>query len=314
MTSDHSIHEQALKWAARTGDPEFDDWDAFVLWLEADPAHSLAYDELQLALEETVDALAAGSPNEAESFPRPANDNPIVSLLSGQRVWLGAAVAASLVLVASFLFWPDSSNGKLYSTAPGETLSIALADGSTVELAGGSRIAIIGESEREGRLEEGQALFTIRHDETDPFVLKAGTQTMVDAGTVFDVRLTGTGLDLAVAEGAVIVNPSSLGLTVREGHQAILENGRYRVSEVEAEAVGEWTKGRISFHNANPTDIAARLTAATGILFSSDGSAADMRLSGSISLEQVKGNPQVLEAILGVDVRRKGDTWVLTRE
>ncbi len=34
MQVDDTIREQAASWAAATGDPAFEDWDAFTLWLE----------------------------------------------------------------------------------------------------------------------------------------------------------------------------------------------------------------------------------------------------------------------------------------
>ncbi|MEE4154748.1 MAG: FecR domain-containing protein [Erythrobacter sp.] len=309
MTPDQRIRDEALVWATRTGDPAFEDWDAFTAWLEADPAHAKAYDEVQFALDDAADALR--NPPLAEVEPLAANDNPRGPVLSRRGTWLGAAIAASLVFVASFLLWPGGGGGSLYTTEPGETLTIALADGSTVELAGGSRIAILGDTEREARLEAGQALFTIRHDEANPFVLKAGSQTLVDAGTVFDVRLTGEGLNLAVSEGAVIVNPDALDLLVPAGQQAVLEDGRYRVFDIEAQAVGEWARGRITFREASPAEVAAELTRATGIPFASDGSGEGVRLSGSIALDQVRGDPRVLEAVLGLSMRREGERWII---
>ncbi|WP_430098150.1 FecR/PupR family sigma factor regulator [Novosphingobium resinovorum] len=43
MASDNGIRDAALGWAVRAGDPAFADWEAFTLWLEADPAHARAY-------------------------------------------------------------------------------------------------------------------------------------------------------------------------------------------------------------------------------------------------------------------------------
>lgn len=316
MTPDQRIRDEALAWAARTGDVDFEDWDGFTAWLEADPKHAGAYDEVQCALDDAAQVVSAAPETQAQAEPElaAANDNPIVPLLSRRGTWLGAAIAASLVFAATFLLWPGGQGGALYTTEPGETLTIALADGSTVELAGGSRIAILGDTEREARLDAGQALFTIRHDETDPFILKAGSETLVDAGTVFDVRLRGDGLDLAVSEGAVIVNPASLDLKVPAGQQAVLEDGRYRVSEIEAQAVGEWARGRITFREASASEVAAELTRATGIAFASDGSAQGLRLSGSIALDQLSGNPRALEAVLGLRLRREGESWIIAGE
>lgn len=305
MTPDQPIRAAALDWAMQTRAPDFDGWDGFTAWLEADPAHAAAYDEVQLALGDADAAL--------ELLPEPevaaANDNP-PGWFASRRGWLGGAIAAALVLALTSMLWLSPS-GKMYQTEPGETRLIALADGSKVELAGGSRLTL--EGERAARLEAGQALFTIKHNAADPFVLMAGEDRLVDAGTVFDVRLAGQTLDLAVAEGAVIVNPKGQALRVTAGGRAVRgEGGRYSLAAVDPNAVGEWSRGRISFENATLAEIAAELSRATGKSFASPDAAT--RLSGSIALDQVRADPRALEALLGVRVRSAGGDWVLEAE
>jgi transmembrane sensor len=303
MNPDTPIRELAAAWAIAMREPDFDDWEGFTAWLEADPAHAEAYDAVQYALQEADAAL--------ELLPAPeyapaANDNP-PGWLASRRGWLGGAIAAALVLALTSVLWLSPS-GTSYQTAPGETRLIALGDGSKVELAGGSRIAI--EGTRMARLEAGQALFTIRHDAANPFVLTAGDDRLVDAGTVFDVRIAGETLDLTVAEGAVIVNPRGQNLKVTAGGRAVRgSDGRYRPGAVDPGAVGEWSRGRISFENASLAEIATELARATGRRFASADTAT--RLSGSIALDQVRANPRALEALLGVRVRSAGEEWVL---
>lgn len=299
------IREQAIAWAAATRDPDFADWDGFTAWLEADPAHAHAYDDVQFALEE-ADAVLAALPEPALE-PAAANDNPPTGWLAGRRAWLGGAVAAALVLALTSVLWLAPSGGQLHETAPGETLIIALGDGSRVELAGGSRLAVKGD--RAARLEAGQALFTIRHDGARPFVLDAGATRLVDAGTVFDVRLAGETLDVAVSEGAVVVAPDAQAIRLDAGMRAVREGGVYRVTPVDPAGVGEWRRGRISFENASLAEIAAELSRATGLAFTADQS--DTRLSGSIALDAVRADPRALEALLGVRVRAEGEGWVI---
>lgn len=304
MTTDQPIRDAALTWAMATRAPDFADWDGFALWLEADPARAATYDAVQYALEE-ADAALAVLP-EPEPAPDPANDNP-PGWLAGRRAWLGGAIAASLVVALTSVLWFAPGGETLYRTAPGETRLIALADGSTVELAGGSTLAL--EGARAARLEQGQALFTIRHDAADPFVLEAGGERLVDAGTVFDVRLAGETLDVAVAEGAVIVDPRGEAIRLDPGERAVRADGRFRLAEVDAAAVGEWRRGRISFDTASLAEIAAELTRATGTRFSSSDTAT--RLSGSIALDAVRADPQALEPLLGVRITRSDDGWVI---
>lgn len=303
MTPDQPLRDQALDWALATRDPEFADWDGFTAWLEADPAHARVYDAVQFALDD-ADAVLAQVPS---PVCVPANDNPSRWFMQ-RRTWLGGAVAAVLVLMATFMFGPRAET--LHVTAPGETRLIALDDGSSIKLAGGTRLAVLGA--RAARLDAGQALFTIRHDETDPFVLTVGNDRLVDAGTVFDVRLAEESLDLAVAEGAVIVNPGTLALRVGAGERVVRQDGRYRITGIDDAAVGEWARGRVTFEAANLAEIAAELTRATGKRFTSADTAT--RLSGSIATEAVRADPHTLEGLLGVKVRAAGDAWVIAAD
>jgi len=307
MNPDQPIRDEAVLWASRTGDPEFADWEGFTAWLEADPAQADAYDAVQFALGEADAAL--------ERLPAPepviaaANDNP-PGWFARNRAWLGGAIAAALVLVVTTVLWLTPGSA-VYETAPGETRLIALADGSKVELAGGTRLAMTGA--RAARLEAGQALFSIHHNAADPFVVTAGDDRLVDVGTVFDVRINGARLDLAVAEGAVVVNPKGQALRVDAGHRAVrAAGGRYDLAAVDPQAVGEWRRGRISFENASLSEIAAELTRATGRSFTSDDAAT--RLSGSIAIKDVREDPRALEALLGVRVTAADEDWVLEAE
>lgn len=313
MNPDQYIREEAIRWAALTADPDFGDWDGFTTWLEQDAAHARAYDEVQFAVDEAAAVLKEETVGASAPEPAPAaNDNPPVRLFAGRGAWLGGAIAASLVMFVTFLLWPGAQGDVIYTTAPGETRLIALDDGSTVELGGGSRIAILGDGGRQARLDAGEALFTIRHDESDPFLLTVGSETLVDAGTIFDVRMNAGGLDLAVAEGAVIVNPEGQGLRVDAGKRALLARGAYTVSAIAPAEVGEWSRGRITFREASPAEVAAELSRATGIAFAADDAAAPMRLSGSLTLAQVREDPRSLEAILRMAIRQDGERWVLS--
>jgi transmembrane sensor len=302
MTTNPSIRDAALAWAMATRASDFVDWDGFAAWLEADPAHAEAYDAVQYAFEEADPVLAAMP----EPEPVAANDNP-AGWLAGRRGWLGGVVAASLALALTSILWFAPAGEKLYRTAPGETRLIALADGSTVELSGGSTLAL--EGARAARLDAGQALFTIRHDAAAPFVLHAGGERLVDAGTVFDVRLAGEMLDVGVAEGAVIVDPRGAAIRLDPGERAVRTGGRFRVAEVDTAMVGEWRRGRISFEAASLAEIAAELTRATGTRFASTDTAT--RLSGSIALDTVRADPQSLGPLLGVRITRLGDGWMI---
>lgn len=301
MHAEDQIREDALAWAVLSGDPAFADWAGLTAWLEADPAHGAAYAAVTAAVADAADALALAANDDAIASPRRT------------RHWLGGAVAAVLAGVLVFSLWRGPDEGTLYQTAPGETLLVELEDGSSITLAGGTRLELPAGSDREAHLLAGEALFTIVHDETDPFVLIAGTERLVDAGTVFDVRLGQGGLSLAVSEGAVIYDPQGAEVTVRPGQLLTRAEGASTVTlgQIAPEQVGEWREGRLTFDLAPLDAVAEDLTRATGIAFAARPSSADYAVSGSLLTAPVEDDPRSLAALLNVAVRPAGNGWEL---
>ncbi len=306
MLHDDPIREQAVAWAVRTGDPDFDDWDGFGAWLEQDPRHSAAYDLVASAALDAAEAL----PDQ----PLPANDVPDAPRPRwNPRRWWPAAIAACVALVFGITLWGGGDASRVVETGAGETQMIALEDGSRIDLAGGSRIVLDRGNPRFAALERGQALFTIRHDEADPFILDAGKARLVDAGTVFDVRLNDGGMAVGVSEGAVIFNPDAQNVHLGPGDMltSTADAGSYEVSRVALAQVGEWREGRLSFRDAPLPEVAAELTRATGLHFLAAPGAGGRKLSGSILIAPVRDDPHSLGPLLGVSIRAEGGQWLI---
>lgn len=304
MASDGAIREQALSWAVRAGDPAFADWEAFVAWLEADAAHARAYDEVTAAVADAADLVAASAP---------ANDDAPEHIRPTRRLWLGGAVAACLALVgALWLFQGQSRDLYTVQTALGETRSIALDPGTRVDVAGGTRLVLDRKDTRFARLDEGQALFTVRHDEAHPFEVAVGDERLVDIGTVFDVRRAPRGaLSVAVSEGAVQFDPGGADLRVSPGEVLRREAGAatLTVSPIGAEQVGEWREGRLTFEAASLGDVAVQLRRATGIDYAA--APGGRTVSGSILVAPLRKDPAAIGPLLGLAVRAEGNRWVI---
>ena len=303
MPSEDMVREQALEWAVRTGDPAFADWDAFMLWLEADAAHARAYDAVTAAVSDGAELLATAAP---------ANDEvaePVAP--TARRPWLAGGIAALLVIVmASWL--ARSAQPDFYSvqTAAGETRTVTLEPGTRVELAGGSQLVFDRKDTRFARLDKGQALFIVRHDADRPFEVVVGEERLVDLGTVFDVRRDANELVVAVSEGAVQFDPDGADVRIAPGEVLRHAAGshEYSLSQVPLEQVGEWRAGRLTFAGASLEDVAAQLRRTTGIAYTAKGSAT---VSGSILVAPLRQDPAALGPLLGVTVRPEGERWVI---
>ena len=299
--ANETVREQAIAWAVRTGDPAFGDWEAFTLWLEQDPAHALAYDEAVSAVADAADAL--------QSVPQAQNDDEQSAAAVTRRRWLSGAIAAGLALAAGLGAWQLQGGTYSVETAPGETRMIALAGGGEIALAGDSRIVLDRNDPRMASLARGQALFTIRHDEEAPFRLTVGEDTLVDVGTIFDVKRVRDGMRVAVAEGAVVFNPGRENVHLAPGQVLTRSAEDYRVEAISVGQIGEWREGRITFQDATLAEVATDLTSATGVAFSAAPAPSQRRVSGSLLVAPVKDDPRSVGPLLGVTVRYTGEAW-----
>ncbi|BBC72056.1 conserved hypothetical protein [Altererythrobacter sp. B11] len=304
MAHDETILQQAAGWAARTGNPDFDDWEEFTLWLEADPAHGRAYDHVMFAAAQAAESIERSVPaanDGAEAAPR----------FAAPRRWIGSAIAACLLAVVAIALWPGGR--ERFETAPGETRVIALADGGRIALAGGTVLQVDPENPREASLEAGQALFTIPHDPARPFRLAVGGDTVMDVGTVFDVKRDPQAVIVAVAEGAVLFNPDGQKVTLRPGQMLSSPVGSdsYRIEAVPPVQVGEWQDGRLTFRDAPLEQVAADLARATGIAFRPAAGAEQRRISGSVLLPPIREDPRALGQLLGTRLDRVDEAWVI---
>lgn len=301
MAHDEAIRDAAAAWAVRAGDPDFEDWEAFTAWLEADPAHARAYDAVAAAVADAADALPA--------IPQADNDEARPGWT--RRRWLAGALAASLAAIAVFSVWNGRDGSYAIETAPGETRVVALDGGSRIAVAGNSRLVLDRGDRRMASLERGQALFTIDHDPAAPFRLTVGEDTLVDVGTIFDVTHTSRGMAVSVSEGAVVFNPGRQNVQVDPGERLTSAKGSelYEVVSIPLAEVGEWQRGRLTFRDAPLDQVAADLSRATGVAFVVAPRAAQRSVSGSLVLDRVKADPRTVGALLGVGVRHNGEAW-----
>lgn len=305
------IDEQALAWVIRTRDPEFTDWEAFTLWLEAAPANAAAYD----ALAATDDALPAILPPARKEtvLPVPANDPG--TLLWRRWRWVGGGtLAAALVAVLSVSMLQDRAAPWSVTTRPGEHREITLADGTRVALNGGTTLRMDRASPRMVELAGGEAMFTVIHDASDPFEVHVGTTVLRDIGTVFNVTRDDGMTRVGVAEGEVLFNPAREAIALTAGRTLRVRdgNGAPAVSNVDTGAVGAWHAGRLVYTGAALPEIATDIARNLGVSVRADGAANGQRFTGTILLDR---NPDRFFAgaapLLGVSAMREGDGWTL---
>lgn len=304
------IEDEAAAWVVRLRDASDADWESFTAWLEADPAHGEAYEMMALADLE-LDDLPLNRPQ-----PRPLVAPAPEPRRFGRRSfmgWGGAAIAAALVGAIAL-----NLNGGSYEvvTGAGQRQVIALEDGSRIELNGATRIVLDEDNPRFARVEQGEALFTVVHDEARPFRVDAGAARLTDLGTVFNVVHDAGRTDVAVAEGAVRWQRASAQVDLTAGMALSQRGDDAPVVTREAVAeIGGWRQGRLSYSSARYDAVAADLARNLGTAVAIDDAAAGRRFSGVIVVDRDAGvTMERVGALLEVDARRRGDGWILAVE
>ncbi len=301
------IADDARSWVMRVQDPGFADWDAFAEWLERDPLHLSAYDA---AVED--DRVMAGLLRTAP----PAEPLPARRVTPRRLAWAsGGAVAAAIAVVAGWTLLDTGRNRTEIATRPGEQRAVRLADGSRVILNGATRIAIDSSDPRTAELIGGEALFEVRHDEREPFVVLAGDVRLQDAGTVFNVVREEAGMRVAVAEGAVIYapgKPEEVRLDPGEALAIPAAGGAPELGSAAPGDVGSWRTGQLVYRDADLARIARDLSRNLGRRIHAGTGTERIRFTGTLS---IRGDPEAVvtrvASLTGTRVSRSGDGWTL---
>lgn len=302
------IAEAARLWAIRAGDPGFADWDGFTQWLEESPAHLAAYETAVAQIDEAAALLAAA--------PKPAwQPEPDSGYRPPRRRWFaGVAVAAAVAGVAGWGLVGRGHSPEQIATGPGEHRTIALADGSRILLNGDTRITIDRDTPRQVELARGEALFEVKHDEANPFLVVTGGTKLLDAGTVFNVIADGGALDVEVAEGAVIYQPGAnqLRLDAGDGLSRAGAGAAPVLRKASPQNVGGWRTGALYYDNAPLDRVAQDLSRNLGRTVKIEGSGfapytGTLMLNGSAEDVLERAAP-----LLGVRFTARGKGWVMS--
>lgn len=304
------IRGQAIDWHIRLRDGSTADWDAFVEWLESDPRHSRAYDEVALD-DQDLDLTLVDLP--VRELPE-ANDNQPTPGFG--RRWvvggLGLAAAAAAVL----LVVPASLGGNSYydvATAPGQQRTITLDASTRIALNGDTRLRLDHNNPRFASLASGEASFSVHHDPDRPFMLEVGDQRIQDVGTRFDVIRDATGHRVAVAEGSVVYNPDGEKITLTAGQSLTRDNEHQQIvlKRQQPSEIGGWQHGRLSYTATPLALVLADIGRNLGTAIKVDPAIARREFTGTIEIDRKQGQMLArMSELLGIEIRRAGDGWV----
>jgi transmembrane sensor len=312
--SEDRAQREAVTWRLRLPTMTDADWVDLTEWLEADPANARAYDAVALLEAELPRILVSDGVRRTSAAPtiEPVDEIPDRPARRGIAFALAAALVATISVGVGYRLMPTTAPDQEIVTAPGQSRAIRLHDGTIVALNGGSRLVVAAGTDREVRLDRGQASFRVVHDAAAPFRVRVGATVLQDVGTQFDVTRYPDALEIAVAEGAVAYDPTGSNVVLHAGQAARVAGSplTLEVREVDRRAVGGWRSHRLIYHAATLDRIAVDVGRDVGKDVTVDPKLAGTTFSGVLLVNG--GESQVrsrIEGVLGIDVIADGKGW-----
>jgi transmembrane sensor len=295
---DERVLDQAIAWQQALAHDDAD-WDGYLAWLEADPLHALAFDEIAL-----LDRIVDERSDDLKPLIAPA----VVPLRRERRPWLyGSLAAAIAVAVAVPVLRPHPD--MVYTTATGQTRHVALGGGTAVDLAPATTLIALGGDPARLRLAQGEAFFAVDHDPNRKLSIQAGDYAVSDIGTKFGVNLAPEAVTVAVSEGNLSVTPKGGTATRISAGQQLMAGGAdhaTRVASVASRDVGSWRQGRLVYNNVPLTMVAADLARYSGKSVAVDRAIRDREFSGVLTIGDGSRLFENISDLMGVSYEADG--------
>ncbi|MED7670243.1 FecR family protein [Pseudomonas moraviensis subsp. stanleyae] len=307
-----AVRDEAAAWFVRLQEPDVSvaEQQRFDAWLAEHPQHREEFQLLQ-GLWTAADLLPASRLQALVETP-PARRE--------RRPLLRYAVAASVLAVAlglglfSGLNHPGGYSAE-YVTALGERRHVALPDGSVIDMNSRSHLQVRYEQHRRViELSAGEALFSVEHDASRPFIVEAGSGKVTVTGTRFDVRRDATQTRVAVEQGTVKVQGSDapddqfINLSAGLGTSVDAQGRVLPAYAVNPAQLTAWRNGKLVFNNASLSEVAAEVSRYRDKpLTVSQPNVASLRLTSVFKSDDTDALLKALPSILPVAVRTLAD-------
>lgn len=320
--SDEAVRREAHRWSMRMhGDDAAKHHDAFERWRAADPRHSVAYVRLEQQWNQAA-LLAQTRVGRARTLPH-LEPMPVTRRISY------AAAFAVLVLAIGLGLWMQAPDvlgnhpqaATELATRIGEIRTLDLPDGSRVTLDTDSAVRLAFSPEaRRVALVRGRARFDVAHNADRPFIVHAGTGTVVARGTVFDVSLLDGRVGVTLLRGIVDVRETGRDERHAPRHSVVRlhpgQHTEFTATEPPAPpqaappAEGGWVSGMLSFDADRLGDALAQANRYSAAKISvADPTLEDLKITGAYHVRDAAAFAEALAVSLHLkaSVQPNGD-------
>lgn len=317
------VEAEAVAWFTRmNGKPSRADRRHFEAWLNSDPLHRRAYDDLR-SLWSSAGVPGADVAREEANALSHHLDNVRRMREAKASGKTGVIVCLGLIAcLAGSWIWLERPNllqdlQADYLTARGERRTIVLQDGSTVLMDADTAIDVDpGTSERQVHLLRGTAFFAVKRSDI-PFVVRAGDGEARVLGTTFDVAMREDGVTVTLESGSLQVTDAATAqrvvLAPGEG-VAYRASGMDRPEKVDLGERTAWHEGRFVFNNARLGDVLRQIERyRAGRIVVLSGALAERRVSGSLSIDDPQAALASIQSLAGFKMNEVAGRLVIVR-
>lgn len=328
----------ACAWIARLRSDTLSSADrrAFAAWMSESPANRQAFDEMSelwgdlgalshMPLDElypesvpSAEYRGAGKPAKvsstgARTANTPVDDNEVSGWNLPQWLMGGSAVAACLAValwIGNQWLQQAPVQQQMYTTAVGETRTVALPDGSEVKLNTNSELIVsFSRDERRTQLLRGEAYFDVARQTSRPFTVAAGAANIRVLGTQFNVERNPENTRVSVTGGIVAVSearadsglkPESVKLT-RNQKVSVSNSGLSNVARTSADEALDWTHGQLVFDETPLSEALEELNRYLKVPAAASAAVSDQPVSGTFELTDPETTLSAIVAALDLE-------------
>ncbi len=235
-----------------------------------------------------------------------------------KKVWRWAAVIVLAVGLAFYFslqrFLPAEST-ITYQTETGELLPLTLEDGSLITLNQNTSLSYTFTPENRNVSFLGEAFFKIASDQERPFIIETETAYVKVIGTEFNVKTSGSDIDIVVSEGLVEFGTKDRKEKVMmgAGSSASIHNNQIIKNQTVKPNAYSWYTKKLVFNHA-PLDNVLNDIAATYLIdftYNSDV-VNDCHLTADFNNEELINVLETIQTIFNVVIKKNGKTYIIT--
>jgi transmembrane sensor len=246
----------------------------------------------------------------------------MVSLRSGRIMWMKAAAAVALLILAFGGYFYKKTQNNTYRTAYGESRKLSLPDGSLVTLNANSTLRVSDHwgqpREREVWL-EGEAFFTVskirRKGVPVKFVVHTHDLKVEVKGTEFNVNTRKNQTLVVLSEGLVHLYLNDHGphkeIRMKPGDLVNFSSTNQKLSVChlpDTSPIHSWKNNRWTLNETSLTNIADLIHETYGVTVSISGdSLGKQKVNGIVPTDNMQDLLSALESILPITITRHED-------